>query len=456
MALAGSLSLGPPGLDGSVHVDGAVPSGSPIPCSATVSVAVLDLLSSASRAGSRLARVVGRRLRADADSISLRLPPAARFLYLAEVAAPGGFSSPATPGGFVGWLSVEQLVELSGGDASHACRVAAEFEAGAPEAPWLVASLLALKVADRVSLNGAGDRLSVAPARMFLVRWAGAAGGDAGGVGSWEFEADLQLLDPTGFERAAAAFFAQWRPPADAILDVRRSLLGSAAAAVTGGAAVVRPLLAALMREEGGSSGAAAAPPSVGALAAAAAAALTKLVPPAAPALPAGAQASAAAATLAPAAPVTASSSQQPPAPPPPPGYLPRRGAGPDLGVYTALRDSTDPDDVLKWAFEAVRRLRGQSLLNVRSGAGRRGRPPRRHRSLYRPARLPPPAGGDRGAHDTLDALCVAEPPRDPRAPRAHVRRARPRVAAPRRPAGRPRPPARGAAHPDAQRRPRA
>lgn len=345
------------------------------------------------------ARVVGRRMRPDADSISLRLPPAARFVYLVDFDPASGLASPETAGGFSGWLSFDQLVELSGGDAAHASRLAADFAASGvvADAPWLVDCICALKYADRVSVAADGA-LRVATERMFLVRWADASCGGAGGSGSWEFEADLRLLDAASFGRAARAFFAQWRPHASAVLDVRRSFLGCTSGATSAGPTAVRPMLAARVRPAGGGSSAAPkAPPSVGALAAAAVASLIKALPvsgpPPAAGLPPPHQYRAPG-QVTPAAPVARARINAPP--------------NLETGVYANLRNSADPDDVLKWAFEVVRKMRGMSLLQVGTGLVHGECLVVRPHVVSSASCARPGLAG--GPHDAVDAVGVAEP----------------------------------------------
>ena len=339
-------------------------------------------------------------MRSDADSISLRLPPAARFVYLVDFDLASGLASPETAGGFSGWLSFDQLVELSGGDAAHASRLAADFAASGAVAnsPWLVDCICALKYADRISVAADGA-LRVATERMFFVRWADAFCGGAGGSGSWEFEADLRLLDAASFGRATRAFFAQWRPHASAVLDVRRSFLGCTSGAASAGPTAVRPVLAARVRPADVGSADSKAPPSVGALAAAAVASLVKALPVTGPP---------------PAAGVPPPHQYRAPGQATPAQTVPvaraRISAPPNLetGFYANLRSSADPDDVLKWAFDVVRKMRGMSLLQV--GIGLVYGESIVVRTPVVPASCCARPGLTGGPHDAVDAVGVAEP----------------------------------------------
>jgi hypothetical protein len=322
--------------------------------------------------GPRLSRIVGRRARPDADSLPLRLAPASRFVYSVELLGAAGAASEQSPGGFVGWLSFEQLVELAGGDEALVCRLSADYEAAAADASpaskgWLVDRFVAVKRADRLALDADGG-LRVVLEPMFLVRWVGSVGCG----GTWEYASDIRSLDSGGFDRCSREFFAQWRPPAEADFNANRALLGCSATepgGVGGAPAFVRPLLAARYRPLVPASTAARALPTVGALASAAAAAV-----------PAMSSASVA-------------SVQAPGGAAPPAAALGAGGATPgravsgsavggsaqgdpeqrqqqqvfDAGHYAALRDSTDYDDVLKWAFEVMRRLRGLTYVQVRA-----------------------------------------------------------------------------------------
>lgn len=381
-----------------------------VPQTLAVSPAMYPHLYASRAPNTQLARVVGRRLRADADAVSLRLPPAARFVYRVEPAFAGGFTHPETPGGFIGWLSFEQLVELSGGDTSYVCRLAADFVSSEISSTWVVDHFSALKVADRLSVVKGG--LSVASERMFLVRW----GYTGGGGGSWEFESDLRALDPDAFERAARAFFEQWRPPADAALDVRRSFMGcTAATQPEEGPVTVRPVLAARARPVDHASSASVKPPqSVAALAAAAAMALQRSLPVPQPGGVGGS-------TVLGSAVSGGGAHGTPSSQPPPHRAVPQRpaygGAGPALDArtsaqppqqalghsssYASLRESSNPDDVLKWAFDLVRNIKGLSYLQVRQ-PHERVRPPYlrtpfvmpcRPRSRHAPPPRPSPSG---------------------------------------------------------------